>query len=70
MTPEQLIEQCEAVLAEGGDRITLVVPKGKSSRLPGCGRPELLCEQHDGSRVFSYDARKMLDAIRQAVSGA
>jgi len=70
MKPEELISMCDAVIAEGGDRITLVLPKGMSSRINGFPRGELLCENHDGSRAFSYDARRVKAAVENALEEA
>lgn len=69
MTPEQIIAECEAVLKAGGDGINLVIPKGKSMRLPGFPRGELLCENGDGNRVVRYNAKRVLEAILKATTG-
>jgi len=66
MTLEELEKMCALVLSEGGEHITLVLPKGVSSRIRGFPRGKLLCEHHDGSRVFRYDARRVLKSIEAA----
>ena len=62
-----LIKYCDEVIADGGDRITLVLPKGVSSRIKGFPRGELLCENYDGSRVFAFDAKRVKAALLQAL---
>lgn len=58
MTPEHMAKEAAAA-SNAGQRMTLVRPKG--SRLPPkFPRGELLCENHDGSRVYSYDPLKVL----------
>ncbi len=61
-----IIADCETSLAEGVDRITLVFNKGCGWRGMGFGRGELLCEQHDGRRVYSFKASKVLASLRRA----
>lgn len=68
MTPHEIIAMCDEILADGDDRISLVIQKGISSRVPGFGRGELLCEQFDGSRLFSYDAHKVREAVLRALA--
>ena len=55
MTPHEIIATCDEILAD-------------SSRVPGFGRGELLCEQFDGSRLFSYDAHKVREAVLRALA--
>ena len=58
MTPEQLAKDAADALALG-TRMTLV--RGKGSRMPPkFPRGELLCEQHDGRRAYTYDPELVL----------
>lgn len=58
MTPEQLAKAAAEALA-AGSRMTLVHSKG-ARMPPGFPRGELLCEQHDGTRAYSYDPAGVL----------
>ena len=59
MTPGELIAACEQA-KECGGRITLSFKKGTKSKLPGFPRGELLSENQDGTRNYSYDGNKVL----------
>lgn len=54
---------CEKIIADGGERITLVFNKGCGWRGLGFGKGELLCEQHDGRRVYSFKVHKVLESL-------
>jgi hypothetical protein len=58
MTPGQMaVEAVDAAAA--GARLTLVRAKG-ARMPPKFPRGELLCEQHDGTRAYSYDPERVL----------
>ena len=58
MTPEQMAKDA-ADAAAHGQRVTLVRVRGQ--KMPaGFPRGELLCENHDGRNVYSYDPWKIL----------
>lgn len=58
MTPEELAAVAAQALS-GGTWMTLVRPRG--AKMPKqFPRGELLCENHDGSRVYSHDPAKVL----------
>lgn len=61
---QRIMSDCEEILAAGQDGITLVFNKGCSWRGMGFGRGELLCEQHDGRRVYRFKASKVLESLR------
>lgn len=61
---ESIARDCEGAIAAGQDRITLVFNKGCGWRGMGFGRGELLCEQHDGRRVYQFKASKVLASLR------
>lgn len=60
---QDILGDCDKIIAEGGDHITLVLNKGCSSRGLGFGRGELVCEGYDGRRVFRYDVNKVKNAL-------
>lgn len=58
MTPDDMArEAADAINA--GQRMSLVRPKGMKLP-PNFPRGELLCENHSGSRVYSYDPVRVL----------
>jgi len=57
MTPKALLADAESAIA-GGTMLTLVRAKGAVS-LPGFPRGQLLCENHGGNKVYSYDPKKI-----------
>lgn len=58
MTPESMA--ADAVQAiNANQRMSLVRPKGMKMP-PRFPRGELLCENHSGSRVYSYDPTRVL----------
>lgn len=58
MTPEQMaVDAAEALSA--GTRMSLVFRKGQK-RPSGFPRGELLCENHDGRHVYSFDPARVL----------
>lgn len=59
MTPEKMADDARQAI-EAGTRMTLTLPRGATRRLPGFPRGELLCENHDGRNVRSYDPHKVL----------
>lgn len=62
MTPEQMAAEAMAAIANRS-RMTLVRSKGQS--LPhGLPRGELLCENNDGSRCYSYNPVRVLAWLR------
>lgn len=63
---EGILRDCRDALAAGQDRITLVFNKGCGWRGMGFGRGELMCEQHDGRRVYSFKASKVMASLQQA----
>ena len=62
MTPEQMAAEAMAAIADRS-RMTLVKRKGMA-HLPGFPRGELLCENGDGSRCYSYDPLRVLAWLR------
>ena len=58
-----IVADCNEIIAQGGDRITLVLNKGCGWRGLGFGRGELMCEQHDGRRVYSFKVGKVLESL-------
>jgi hypothetical protein len=76
MTPEQMAKDAaEAISA--GTRMTLVLPKCFKPP-PKFPRGELLCENHDGRNVYSFDplrvmawlvANRLVDARREPQDG-
>lgn len=65
---QELRRQAEAAIAQPGARVLIVFPRGVSSRIKGFPNGELLCENADGSRVFAFNARRViaaLDAIQE-----
>ena len=58
MTPEQMTKEA-AEAANIGMQMTLIRPKGARTS-KGFPRGDLLCEQFDGSRAYSYDPYKVL----------
>lgn len=63
MTPEQLARDAMDAAAHG-QRMTLTKMRGQ--KMPaGFPRGELLCENHDGRNVYSYDPEKVLAWMRK-----
>lgn len=63
MTPEQLARDAVDAAAHG-QRMTLTKMRGQ--KMPaGFPRGELLCENHDGRNVYSYDPEKVLAWMRK-----
>jgi hypothetical protein len=58
MTPQEMAQQA-ADAVNAGRRMSLVRPKGMKMP-PKFPRGELLCENHTGSRVYSYDPLRVL----------
>lgn len=58
MTPEQM-ERDARDAEKQGQRMTLIKPRGQ--KMPkGFPRGELLCENHDGRKVYAYEPEKVL----------
>lgn len=64
----EIVADCQEIITQGGDRITLVFNKGCSWRGMGFGRGELMCEQHDGRRVYSFKVEKVLASLSPATT--
>lgn len=62
MTPEQIAAEAIAAIA-AGTRMTLVKRKAMKAP-PRFPRGELLCENGDGSRCYSYDPVRVLAWLR------
>lgn len=64
MTPDGMARDALGALA-GGTNMTLVRRRGQKmpQKFP---RGELLCENHDGSRVYSYSPLKVLTWLKAA----
>ena len=58
MTPEQMAKDAVQAI-NANQRMSLVRPKGMKMP-PKFPRGELLCENHSGSRVYSYEPEKVL----------
>jgi hypothetical protein len=58
MTPQEMAQQA-ADAVNAGQRMSMVRPKGMKMP-PKFPRGELLCENHTGSRVYSYDPLRVL----------
>ena len=58
MTPQEMAQQA-ADAVNAGQRMSMVRPKGMRMP-PKFPRGELLCENHTGSRVYSYDPLRVL----------
>jgi hypothetical protein len=58
MTPQQMAEDAIQAI-NTNQRMSLVMPKGMK-RPPKFPRGELLCENHNGFRVYSHDPEKVL----------
>ena len=58
MTPQQMEEDAIQAI-NNHQRMSLVMPKGMK-RPPKFPKGELLCENHNGSRVYSHDPKKIL----------
>lgn len=58
MTPAEMAKEAAEAL-QAGTRLTLVRPKGMKMP-PKFPRGELLCENHNGSRAYSYDPLRVL----------
>lgn len=58
MSPETMAKEA-AEAAQASQRMTMVLPKG-FKRPPKFPRGELLCENHDGNRVYSFDPIRVL----------
>lgn len=56
MTPQEMADAAHRAIRDGS-RMVMVRGKGIPRSFP---RGELLCEQHDGRRVYAYDPRKVL----------
>ena len=65
---QNIVRDCEEILATGADHITLVFNKGCSWRGMGFGRGELLCEQRVGRRVYRFKASKVLASLKGATA--
>jgi hypothetical protein len=58
MTPEAMAKEAADAI-NAGQRMSLVRPKG-AKMPPKFPRGELLCENHSGARVYSYDPMRVL----------
>ena len=58
MTPEQMAAEAALAIA-GGAKMTMVRQRGMKMP-PKFPRGELLCENHEGRHVYSYDPLKVL----------
>lgn len=58
MTPQQMAQEA-ADAVNAGQRMSMVRPKG-AKMPPKFPKGELLCENHNGSRVYSYDPLRVL----------
>ena len=58
MSPKEMASEAANAL-QAGQRMTLVQPKGMKMP-PKFPRGELLCENHNGSRAYSYDPLRVL----------
>ena len=58
MLPEQMADEARKAI-ETGTNMTLTRRRG-SKRLPGFPRGELLCENHNGRNVYSYNPKRVL----------
>ena len=58
MTPQELAKEAADAINEG-QRMSLVRRKGIKMP-PKFPRGELMCENHSGSRVYSYDPLRVL----------
>ena len=59
MTPQEMAKEAADAIG-AGQRMSMVRPKG-SKMPPKCPRGVLLCEYHNGSRVYSYDPVRVLE---------
>jgi len=66
MTPEQMIADATAAL-RAGSNMTLVRSRG-ARMPPKFPRGELLCENHDGTNVYSYDPSKVLSWLTSVLT--
>lgn len=64
MTPEQMATEARGAIADGA-RMSMVLPRGATRRLPGFPRGELMCENHDGRNVYSYDPVRVLAWLKK-----
>lgn len=62
MTPQDMYREAKEAL-ETGTNMTLVIPKG-FKRPPKFPRGELLCENFNGTRCYSYNPQKVLDWLK------
>lgn len=58
-----LERRCVEIINAGGTSVSVELPKG--AKIKGFGRGELLCVNSEGNRVVSYDAMKVLNAMRK-----
>ena len=58
MTPQEMAKEAADAI-DAGHRMSMARPKG-SKMPPKFPRGELLCENHNGSRVYSYDPVRVL----------
>ncbi len=65
MTPESMLSDAMQALS-AGTGMTLVHPKGMKMP-PKFPRGELLCEQHDGRRVYRYDPEKVIKWLHSMI---
>ena len=68
MKPNELLADARAALA-AGTNMTLTLPRGAARRLPGFPRGELLCENHDGRNVYSYNPEKVIAWLKANLCG-
>ena len=59
MNAEQMATDAREAIA-AGTHMTLVIRRGATRKLPGFPRGELMCENHDGRNVYSYDPARVL----------
>jgi len=57
ITPKALLADAEAAIA--ADTLMVLVRTRPTPKLPGFPRGELLCENHDGNKVYSDDPKKI-----------
>ena len=59
MSPEQMAKEAIAAIADK-TRMSMVLPRPWKNKPPGFPRGELLCENHNGTNVWSFDPLRVI----------